>query len=97
MTDTPEQLKEYELEERIFRSEHMCKNLLLRVQHHAKLINELDGAGPTCEWIKDSDYVWRSECGDFWQFSGHHGPIDNSMRFCTFCGKELIEGKEDEQ
>ena len=97
MTDTPEQQREDALEGWSYCLEYQIQALLRSINHHANLINKLDGAGDTCEWIKDSDYVWRSECGDFWQFSGHHGPIDNSMRFCTFCGKELIEGKEDEQ
>ena len=46
----------------------------------------------TCEWEYDGDdYTWATQCGEYWQFSGHYGPTHNGMKYCCYCGKHLVE------
>lgn len=44
----------------------------------------------TCKWVEDSDGVWRSGCDN--EFTTIDGtPSENGMRFCPFCGGDLVE------
>ena len=53
---------------------------------------EVTGCAEKCEWsMEENTDWWQSGCGEEWSFSGHYGPVSNGMRFCPFCGKELIE------
>ena len=43
-----------------------------------------------CTWECDSDGNWETDCGEM--FILNEGtPVDNSMKFCCYCGKPLRE------
>lgn len=42
-----------------------------------------------CEWTEDSCEVWETSCGGtYYIIEGT--PTDNNMRYCPFCGCELV-------
>ena len=42
----------------------------------------------SCAWTEDSDGIWSSSCEQDAEFlSG--GPMENSYRYCPYCGKPL--------
>ena len=43
----------------------------------------------TCQWSEDKDSVWDTACGQAFSFATD-GPVENSAKFCLFCGGELI-------
>ena len=47
-----------------------------------------------CEWSKESDDVWRSDCGLLWEFDNEDTPTANNMNYCPQCGKILEEAPE---
>lgn len=47
---------------------------------------------PTCTWTEDEDGLWWAACEGnkrTWEFNSA-GPLENSMRFCPFCGRKLV-------
>jgi len=44
----------------------------------------------TCEWKADEDGVYQTTCDQAFQFFDG-GPIQNSMKFCCYCGLALTE------
>ena len=47
-----------------------------------------------CEWSRESDDVWRSDCGLLWEFDNEETPKANNMNYCPQCGKILEETPE---
>ena len=47
-----------------------------------------------CEWSRESDDVWRSDCGLLWEFDNEETPKANNMNYCPQCGKILEEASE---
>ena len=47
-----------------------------------------------CEWSRESDDVWRSDCGLLWEFDNEETPKANNMNYCPQCGKILEESPE---
>ena len=47
-----------------------------------------------CEWSRESDDVWRSDCGLLWEFDNEETPKANNMNYCPQCGKTLEEAPE---
>ena len=47
-----------------------------------------------CEWSRESDDVWRSDCGLLWEFDNEETPKGNNMNYCPQCGKILEEASE---
>lgn len=47
----------------------------------------------TCEWSSDSG-CWESSCGQEFIINDEQTPTDCNMRFCCFCGHELVQAKE---
>lgn len=43
-----------------------------------------------CDWLQDSDGLWRTDCGNLFEFNAG-GPFENDMKFCGYCGKKLVE------
>ena len=48
-----------------------------------------------CRWTAcrpnyDEDGVWETDCGEAFQFV-EDGPAENNMKFCCYCGGELVE------
>ncbi len=44
-----------------------------------------------CTWEYDHFYdYWETSCGDAYQIVDGT-PTDNKMKFCPYCGKELVE------
>ena len=43
-----------------------------------------------CEWSRESDDVWRSDCGLLWEFDNEETPKANNMNYCPQCGKILM-------
>lgn len=50
-----------------------------------------------CAWIEDSDGVWETECGEAFYFDTEGPPSSHRMKFCTFCGKPLVESLYDKE
>jgi hypothetical protein len=44
----------------------------------------------TCTWKFDPDGYWQTECGDQFCFS-EGGPAENRVKFCHYCGREMVE------
>ena len=47
----------------------------------------------TCAWVVDDatdGEIWESDCDNAFVFEDG-GPKDNSMKFCCYCGKSLVE------
>jgi len=44
----------------------------------------------TCKWTEDESATWNTECGGAFDLSWGT-PSENGMRFCSYCGKELVE------
>lgn len=44
----------------------------------------------TCEWTRDDNWTWHTQCGEEWSFSGHYSPRDNGMTFCFNCGRKML-------
>lgn len=47
----------------------------------------------TCTWhyVDDIDHdCWETDCGEAYTFIDG-SPHDNKMKFCCYCGRELIE------
>ena len=57
-------------------------------------INEAEAAGAKkeCRWTEDDDGIWQTDCGEAFTFIDA-GPKENSMRYCCYCGKQLVERK----
>ena len=55
--------------------------------------SEVESKPKPCEWHAppewEQDY-WETACGEAFCFTDG-GPSDNRMRFCPYCGGELIE------
>ena len=47
-----------------------------------------------CEWSRESDDVWGSDCGLYWEFDNEETPKANNMNYCPQCGKILEEAPE---
>ena len=45
-----------------------------------------------CRWTWD-DEKWSTGCGEAFCFIDG-GPSENGMKYCTYCGKRLIEAEE---
>ncbi len=56
-----------------------------------------DGKPKPCIWKEDlsfdGDVSWDTECGQKFCFIDG-GPKENGMKFCCYCGGELIEETE---
>lgn len=52
----------------------------------------------TCEWrqqdVLDNSANWDTSCGNIFVLM-EGNPTDNSMKFCCYCGKELIHVTND--
>jgi len=52
----------------------------------------------TCEWKQQDDWDnsanWDTSCGNIFVLM-EGNPTDNSMKFCCYCGKELIHVTND--
>lgn len=44
----------------------------------------------TCSWIVDEYGIWHTDCDKMFVIN-EGGPIDNGMKYCCYCGKELVE------
>jgi hypothetical protein len=44
----------------------------------------------TCTWTYDPDGYWQTQCGDQFCFS-EGGPTENRVKFCHYCGREMVE------
>ena len=61
-------------------------------EYHARhiikeMINELEAA---CTWTESVGGYWATDCGE--SFEIHEGgPDENGLRYCCFCGRQLIE------
>ena len=44
-----------------------------------------------CEWTEDDDGDWTTDCGQMFAFLTEHGPAENGMKFCCYCGKPLVD------
>lgn len=43
-----------------------------------------------CKWKQDEYDIWETDCGNL--FVVNDGtPSENKMKFCPYCGKELVE------
>lgn len=41
-----------------------------------------------CKWVQDEEDVWNTDCGN--NFIINEGsPIDNNMKYCCYCGKQI--------
>lgn len=47
-----------------------------------------------CEWSREYDDIWRSDCGLLWEFGNEGTPKANNMNYCPQCGKSLEEAPE---
>jgi len=43
-----------------------------------------------CTWHEDEDGLWWTDCKEIHEFFDGT-PIENSYRFCPYCGKALVE------
>ena len=43
-----------------------------------------------CIWTEDEDGLWWTACKEIHEFFDGT-PIENSYRFCPYCGKALVE------
>ena len=51
-------------------------------------MSDVDGC---CNWTYDAgDDFWETECGEAFVFMDG-GPAENNARFCSYCGKKLVE------
>lgn len=49
-----------------------------------------------CQWFEDGDGgPWETKCGHHFEII-EGTPSENSMRYCCFCGKPLVEVPYDE-
>jgi hypothetical protein len=43
-----------------------------------------------CKWVEDGDGNWNTQCEQvFVVIDGK--PDDNGMKFCSYCGEELVQ------
>ena len=43
-----------------------------------------------CSWLGEEYYdVWHTSCNNAWQFM-EGGPRENHVKFCPFCGKQIV-------
>jgi hypothetical protein len=49
--------------------------------------------GKNCQWWQEDYYGddWQAECGRWFHFSTGAFPSDVQMRYCPFCGRNLVE------
>ena len=90
------QIKEFKAENKDLRgdldAECRVSQMLLagngKLQERIKALEAEDGK---CKWAYDDNYdMWETECGEaFCLESG--GPIDNKMKYCPYCGKQLVQ------
>ena len=73
--------------------------LRLRVESLEQLrkMRELPQYGNSCQWKEDEDGIWRSDCGNLFEFMAD-GPTENEFRFCPYCGANIsiYEEKQNE-
>ena len=43
-----------------------------------------------CNWDQDEDGIWQTDCGELFEIN-EGTPGDNGMKFCCYCGRNLIE------
>lgn len=68
--------------------------LTLIKRREAELASIREAPTP-CLWSEDEDGIWDTDCGNAHTFfSG--GPVENSYKFCPYCGKPLEEKKYEE-
>lgn len=60
----------------------------------------IETEGPElCNWTEDEDGNWSTDCGNAFVLNDGT-PIENKMKFCCFCGDQLVEvrfGYDDEE
>jgi len=50
----------------------------------------------SCIWSEDGEGgPWATSCGNWFTFTDD-GPTENGAKFCLYCGKPLIEHKDEE-
>ena len=50
-----------------------------------------------CAWtcyVDTDSTAWNTECGRAFELN-EGGPVDNHMKFCCYCGKTVIEDKQE--
>jgi hypothetical protein len=61
------------------------------------LVSRQDGSSGVdtkkCVWKEDSDIGWHTDCGEIYCIIDGT-PEENKMKFCPFCGAELIQETE---
>jgi len=45
-----------------------------------------------CHWYEDEDGVWHTDCEKMFVLNTGT-PTENKMRYCCYCGKNLVEVK----
>jgi hypothetical protein len=48
----------------------------------------LNGKPQLCAWAPSAEGAWSTGCGNLFAFEAD-GPIENSFRFCCYCGNPL--------
>jgi len=54
-----------------------------------KRVDIPNSVGPSCEWHKDDEGIWRTGCGTAFTFDCD-GPRENKFNYCHHCGKSLV-------
>ena len=68
--------------------ETTVKAALLHLLSNHQVGDELDIQG-SCEWEEDADgSAWETSCRNRFLLNDG-GPVDNGLKFCPFCGKEV--------
>ena len=52
--------------------------------------------GDICEWKQDKNGVWETDCGNMFEIIDGT-PSDNDLKFCPYCGKNLIQIEKNEE
>lgn len=61
------------------------------------LIEDLKAKKKLCKWVHDEEHEkWDTACGEAFCFI-EDGPKENKMRFCCYCGGELIEHRPQQE
>ena len=61
----------------------VCGALATRVQ-------KLEDRAASCQWKADDNGDWHTDCGEIFVIV-NGSPLENSMKFCCYCGKRLDE------
>jgi hypothetical protein len=45
----------------------------------------------TCKWERDHNGYYVTECGDVFNFEVGDGIATSGLRFCPYCGDEIVD------